>query len=141
MKIKFTVPGPPMGKQRPRVCRANGKSVTYTPKETIEYEQLVRASYTAASVVKFSKNVPLEISITALFSVPKSKSNKQKKLMLSGAISHTKRPDGDNIIKIILDGLNQMAFFDDSQICKIHFTKGYAEKPEVNVEIKRILED
>lgn len=80
MKIKFTVPGPPMGKQRPRVCRVNGKSVTYTPKETIEYEQLVRASYTAASVVKFSKNVPLEISITALFSVPKSKSNKQKNL-------------------------------------------------------------
>ena len=43
MEIKFTVPGPPKGKQRPRICRVNGRSVAYTPKQTIEYEKLVRA--------------------------------------------------------------------------------------------------
>ncbi len=40
MEIKFTVPGPPKGKQRPRICRVNGRSMAYTPKGTIEYEKL-----------------------------------------------------------------------------------------------------
>ena len=43
MEIKFTIPGPPKGKQRPRICRVNGRSMAYTPKGTIEYEKLVRA--------------------------------------------------------------------------------------------------
>ena len=53
MEIKFTVPGSPKGKQRPRVCRINGQSVAYTPRQTIEYENLIRASYTAISKAKF----------------------------------------------------------------------------------------
>ena len=53
MEIKLTIPGPPKGKQRPRICRVNGRSMAYTPKETIEYERLVRASYTAVFKVKF----------------------------------------------------------------------------------------
>ena len=48
MEVKFTVPGMPQGKQRPRVCRINGRSLTYTPKQTIEYERLVRARCVAA---------------------------------------------------------------------------------------------
>lgn len=48
MEIKFTVPGPPRGKQRPRICRINGRSVTYTPRQTIEYEKLIRARCVAA---------------------------------------------------------------------------------------------
>ena len=140
MVVKFKIPGPPIGKQRPRTCRINGKSVTYTPRKTKEYENLVRASYTAASTVRFLRDEPLEISITALFSVPKNKSKTQKRLMLSGAIFPTKKPDGDNIVKVILDGLNKVAYEDDAQVCKIHFTKGYAENPAVNVEIKNMLE-
>ena len=66
MEIKFTIPGPPKGKQRPRICRVNGRSMAYTPKGTIEYEKLVRASYTAVSKAKFERNLPLEISILVL---------------------------------------------------------------------------
>ena len=84
MEIKFTIPGPPKGKQRPRICRVNGRSMAYTPKETIEYERLVRASYTAVSKVKFERNLPIEISILALYSVPKYVSRKTKELMLNG---------------------------------------------------------
>ena len=94
MRIEFTVPGMPQGKARPRVCRINGKSVTYTPKKTVEYERLIRArfvteldkSHTKFSVGKdneilrffntknqtlqrpyFEKNTPLEMKILALF--------------------------------------------------------------------------
>ncbi len=140
MEIKFRVPGPPKGKQRPRVCRINGRSVTYTPKQTIEYEQKVRASYTSVSKVKFQKDVPLEISILALFPIPLHASKKLKKQMLNGEVLPTKRPDCDNIIKIILDALNGLAYQDDCQICKVYFAKIYAKTPEIRVLIKNIME-
>lgn len=127
-----------MGKQRPRMCRINGRNVVYTPQQTVKYEKLVKASYVAESKIFFNENVPLEISIMALFPVPKSKSNGQKHLMLSGAIFPTRKPDSDNIIKIILDALNGVAYHDDSQVCKIFFEKRYAEVPEVKVIIKEI---
>lgn len=58
--------------------------------------------------------------------------------MLNGEILPTKRPDGDNIIKVILDALNGFVYHDGAQICKIYFTKKYAEKPETKVLIKTI---
>lgn len=41
--------------------------------------------------------------------------------MLKGRLSPTKKPDADNIIKIILDALNCVAYRDDAQICKVYF--------------------
>ena len=49
MEIKFTIPGPPKGKQRPRICKVNGRTIAYTPKQTIEYERLVMARCVAAT--------------------------------------------------------------------------------------------
>ena len=140
MEIKFTVPGIPKGKERPRVCRINGRSLTYTPKQTTQYEKLVRASYTAVSKIFFffDKDTPLEISIIALFSIPKSVGKKLKNSMLTGDILPIKKPDSDNIVKIILDALNGVAYWDDSQVCRVYFEKIYAEKPETKVIIKEI---
>lgn len=96
MEIKFTIPGPPKGKQRPRMCKTHNRKITYTPKQTTEYEKLVRASYTAVSKAKFERNLPLEISILALYPVPKYVSQKTKELMLNGYLFPTKKPDSDN---------------------------------------------
>ena len=43
----------------------------YTLRQTIKYEKLVRASYTEVSKIFFDKNILLEISIIALFSIPR----------------------------------------------------------------------
>lgn len=173
MEIKFTVPGPPKGKQRPRICRINGRNVTYTPRQTIEYEKLVRArcvaaldnshpefdaclktsdmhhfnvrknasegSPSAVSRAFFEKSIPLEISILALFPIPQRASKKLKKLMLNGDILPTKKPDSDNMIKVILDALNGVCYHDDNQICKVNFVKIYAENPGVKVRIKELI--
>ena len=136
MEIKFTIPGPPKGKQRPRICRVNGRSMAYTPKGTIEYEKLVRASYTAVSKAKFERNLPLEISILALYPIPKYVSRKTKELMLNGYLFPTKKPDADNVIKVILDALNGVAYRDDVQIYRVYLEKMYAEIPETKVLIK-----
>ena len=170
MEIKFTIPGKPREKQRPRVCRINGKTITYTPKQTTEYEKWVRASYIGVSKMFFDKNIPPEISIIALFSISSGKLPKpsraqnllEEKSITSraeGLISGnslqdskevasancptarwpTKKPDSDNIIKIILDALNGVCYHDDSQICKIYFEKKYSEIPKVEITIKEIV--
>ena len=58
--------------------------------------------------------------------------------MIKGRLFSTKKPDADNIIKIILDALNCVAYRDDAQICKVYFEKMYAEKPETKIIIKEI---
>ena len=45
-EIKFTIPGKPFGKQRPRVTKVGNYSKTYTPTETVAYENLVKLYYT-----------------------------------------------------------------------------------------------
>ena len=61
-----------------------------------------------------------------------------KNSMLTGDILPTKKPDSDNIIKIILDALNGVAYWDDSQVCRVYFDKMYAENPETKIIIKEI---
>ncbi len=134
------MPGTPRGKQRPRVCRINGRSITYTPKQTVDYENQIRSIYSKVANFKFERCVPLEVAVFAIFAPPKSVSQKVRALMLNGEILPTKRPDGDNIIKVVLDALNGVAFHDDGQICKIYFEKMYSETPEIRVLIKNIVE-
>lgn len=138
MTIKFKVLGEPKGKQRPRLCVIRGRSIVYTPKQTTEYEQKIRASYKRLTSEKFPRGTPLEIEITALFSIPKKFNKEQRQKALNGEIFPIKKPDGDNIIKIILDALNNTAYFDDSQVCGINFVKIYGETPQIIIEIKEI---
>ncbi|XZN30187.1 RusA family crossover junction endodeoxyribonuclease [Clostridium perfringens] len=42
----------------------------------------------------------------------------------------TKKPDVDNIAKIILDSLNGVAYKDDSQIVDLRIIKSYTEETE-----------
>jgi len=134
MMTKFTIPGEPMGKARPRICR-NGHS--FTPKKTVNYETLVKEMYSIAKG-EYYENKQLAITVKAYFSIPESKSRKQKELMINGVIQPTKKPDCDNILKIICDALNGVAYKDDSQIVAARITKWYADKPEVVVEISEV---
>lgn len=111
------------------MCVRFGKQITYTPKQTSEYEKLVKASYMAVSKMFFKKDIPLEIDITAFFNGKYSDNDWA-----------TKKPDSDNIIKIVLDGLNKVAYHDDAQICKLSFEKKYSEIPRVEVKIKSLEE-
>lgn len=137
MEVKFFVPGPPQGKARPRVVRRkDGRSMTYTPDKTVKYEGLVQREYIAQSGgYRFGPDTPLSVLITAVFSVPKSTSKKQKAEMLSGIIFPTKKPDLDNIAKIICDALNGFAYADDSHIVNLMINKEHGENPGVHVSI------
>lgn len=137
MRINFTVMGEPKGKGRPRFCRNTGHAIT--PKDTVNYETLVKMEYTqACGDQMFPDDAMLDMRIKAYYSIPKSASKKRHAAMLSGDIRPTKKPDMDNVIKIIADSLNKIAYRDDTQIVDCQVRKFYSEKPRVEVMIQTI---
>ena len=137
--IRFSIPGQPMGKQRPRVVHNGSFSQAFTPKETVSYENLVRVLYReAAKGKRFADEDMLDVRVIAYYSIPKSTSKKKRKMMLEHKIRPGKKPDWDNIGKIICDSLNTVAYRDDSSIVDAQVRKFYSENPRVDVTIRRV---
>lgn len=141
-QIKFTIPGPPKGKGRPRVVNRGGFSKAYTPKDTVAYENLVKLEYDyQVKNFRFLDDAQLDMRIHAFYEIPKSVSKKKRGLMLGGIMRPTKKPDMDNVVKIIADSLNQIAYKDDTQIVDCQCRKFYSEEPRVEVRIIEVGRD
>lgn len=134
----FTIPGKPMGKQRPRVLR-NG--ISYTPKETVNYEVFVKGCYCEKYPGAELFKGPVRMTILVYMPIPKSTSKKKRKAMLVGKIRPTKKPDWDNVGKIITDALNGIAYDDDKQIVSCLVQKFYSDAPMVYVKIQELVEE
>jgi len=122
--IDIIIYGKPVGKARPRFGRSkNGGVVTYTPRETKNYEQAVATLAQCAMLGKDMLEGPVKVTIAAYFE-HKSKTG-----------YHISRPDLDNIVKAILDGLNGVVFSDDAVVACLVASKSYGEeRVEVTVE-------
>ena len=139
MYMFFEVPGTPRGKQRPRVVRQNGRTISFTPDQTVQYENLVRWCYkTAENSKRFPDNMPLKVIINAYYEIPKSASKKKRAQMIDGELRPTKKPDADNVLKAVADALNEVAYRDDTQLvdCIVH--KYYDTEPRVIVTITQV---
>lgn len=115
-EARFTVPGKPVAKQRPRMT-LTGR--VYTPSETTRYERLVAASASAQGVRPMVG--PVRVSMEIRFPIPASWT-KARKIHADGA-PHSQRPDLDNIAKAVLDGLNGVAWHDDAQVACVSAEK------------------
>lgn len=133
--VRFIIPGEPQGKGRPRFARAGNYVRTYTPEQTASYENLVKLEYERqCGGFRFKDDESILMIVCAFLSIPKSTSEKKKELMLSERLKPNKKPDYDNIEKIISDSLNGIAYKDDAQICDAFIQKRYSETPRVVVE-------
>ena len=132
MIVKFTIPGEPVSKGRPRFTRTG---FAYTDKRTAKFENLVRLAYSEAYPDRIPSENPVALSVDAYFSIPKSWSKKKKALAADCMIWKTSRPDLDNIVKSVSDGLNEVAWKDDAQIYMLQAWKGFSENPRTEVEI------
>ena len=132
----FYVEGEPQGKGRPRFAVINGRVNTRTPDSTVIYENLVKLSYReSCKEPMYEQGVPLVVHITAFYGIPKSVSNKKRQDMLNEKIRPTKKPDIDNLCKVVMDSLNKIAYHDDAQVVKTIVTKYYSDYPRVFVQI------
>ena len=129
--IKFTIPGPPVGKARPRVAHGHA----YTPAATREYEARVRAAWRASGGGSFAQEAPVAALIAVYHPIPASASKKDRENMAQNIILPMKKPDADNIAKIVLDALNGLAYQDDRQVVRLEVVKRYAPDPCVKVAL------
>ena len=130
----FTVYGEPQGKARARTVRNGGKVHSFTPQKTADYEELVRRAWLASGETGYFNKTPIAVKILAYFQIPKSVSKKKREEMLDDFVRPTKKPDADNIAKIICDGLNGIAYGDDAQVVDLEVTK-YWTDGDARVEV------
>ena len=141
--IKFTILGEPQSKARPRFYH-NGRFVqTYTPEQTVSYENLVKLSYMQQCSDEDGNaqrlNGAIRAEIRAFFQIPKSTTKKKHDMMADGKIRPvTVRKDADNVAKGILDALNGIAYDDDRQIVELLVYKFYSETPKAVVFLEEI---
>lgn len=103
--VQFFVAGQPQPKQRPRTTRTrSGKYRTYTPQKTIDYERHV------AQVASMHIRKPLQDDVYIVLEFRRK-----------GKIY----ADVDNMIKSVLDGLQDVAFVNDSQVTRIYASVDY----------------
>jgi Holliday junction resolvase RusA-like endonuclease len=121
--IDLVIHGKPVGKARPRFSRRGNKVVTFTPRETQIYEQNIKSLAQVAMLGKNMLEGPVKVTIKAYFSHKKKTG------------WHVSRPDLDNVVKAILDGLNGVVFADDASVAQLVASKEYGdERVEVQIE-------
>ena len=111
--ISFTIPGKPQAKQRARFNRRSGSA--YTPRETFAFEDTVRVI--ASQHFPQPMDGAVKLTVLATFEIPKSWSKKKAADHLWR--HHTQKPDLDNVLKAIKDGLNRIAYHDDGQVAEV----------------------
>ena len=125
--IDIVFHGTPIGKSRPRFGRTKaGGVVTYTPQKTRDYERALKSFAQVAMIGKTVLEGPVKVTITAYFS-HKTKTG-----------WHVSRPDLDNIIKAVLDALNEIVFDDDAAVCEIVASKKYDNEERIEVQVVNV---
>jgi Holliday junction resolvase RusA-like endonuclease len=129
MSLNFVVFGRPCAVQSVRFTRAGHK---YQPAVVLNYRSKIQWYAQQARNGNGLMEGPLEVTITAYFMVARSWSKKRQ----LAAQWHTQRPDCDNLIKAVLDGLKGVLFQDDAQVSRIvlekYWTRG-VERLEVAI--------
>lgn len=119
---------------RPRFSYKIGRM--YTPSATQKFEQKVKNAFLEKYKLEKLLEKPIKAVIIAEIEPPKSLSKKKRLELIEEVINYTKKPDIDNIAKIVLDGLNGVAYKDDSQICRLEVYKRYGYENKIIVKLE-----
>lgn len=118
---EFTVPGEPVSKSRARFTKRGSKSHAYTPQKTLEGEMRVGLAFRQATT-----GLPLAPTETEV-------AYRVEAEFYNGT---RQRRDVDNMTKLILDGLNGVAWVDDNQVLEIESRKTYVAKDDARTVVR-----
>lgn len=120
-KVSFSIPGEPKGKARARAVPGitpDGELYVrmITPQDTREEEARVLALFRKAHPDHKRFTGPVLLRFTAVFETPRSFNKALREAAARGTLYAIKKPDKDNIEKLIVDALNGVCFADDQQV-------------------------
>lgn len=136
-RINLTIQGSPVAKGRPRFARRGNFVTTYTPTNTAQAESEIQKE--ALNHIREPITAPVELSIVFYMAIPSSTSKKRAESLKNAP--HVKRPDVDNLAKLVLDALNGIAWKDDSQVFKMTVEKRYSDNPRTEVTIEEYVSE
>lgn len=120
-RVTLTIPGEPIGWGRPTpVARLNGQGEPFvmmvTQEQTRRAKDRVRRAFKAKYPNHRPWTGPIMLRFTAVFETPKSFNRALQEACARGEVYATKKPDKDNIEKLIKDALNGVVYCDDQQV-------------------------
>lgn len=129
--ITFVVLGTPVPQPRPRVSTRGGFARAYVPSThpVHAYRKAIAQEATRAGVTPY--DAPIEVSINAVFSRPKSHMTKRGVKATAPALP---RPDVDNIAKAVLDSLQEV-MGDDTNVRRLTVEKTFGEESQTIVSV------
>lgn len=133
--VSFIVPGEAVGKGRPRVSTVGGHARMFTPAKTANYETLIAMAAQQAMQGRELIAGPVMLEMKISVSVAASWSKKKTAAALLGTVMPTKKPDADNVLKAICDGINGIVFKDDVQVVNVSLSKRFSETSGVSVRV------
>jgi Holliday junction resolvase RusA-like endonuclease len=136
--LSLIIPGAPVAKGRPRLSTFGGHARAYTPAKTRRYEDLIRLEGGRAMEGRALLAGPLVVEVRAFLPIPKSLSKAKTAAAVAGELRPVTRPDCDNYAKMI-DGLNGIAWTDDSQVVSLLATKHYSDRPRLELEAREMV--
>lgn len=134
--MKLVIKGDPLPAERPRFNNRGGFARVYDPLKSRNYKEEIKkqaSKQLSKDYQPFSGAIKVDICVYR--KIQKSVSKKEYARRLSNDVRPTVKPDTDNYIKIILDGLNGLVWLDDNQITDVAAHKYYSDKPRVEVEV------
>ena len=123
------------GKERPRASMIGGHAHIYTPKKTKDFEKKIAREFLAAGGEKLGKDIPIRLTVIIFHGVPKSYSKKKRAACLNHDTRPIKKADIDNVCKCIMDGLNGVAYEDDTQIVSLIAYKYWAGTDYLEIHV------
>lgn len=136
--IQLTILGSPKAQKRAKACQIAGHINIYDPSSK-DKGDLLRIIQDKAPEKPFSN--PIVLTVCYFMPRPKGHYGTGKntgKLKDNAPVWHTKKPDVDNLAKILFDVMSKVFFYDDSQICKLTVLKIYDEKPRTEILIEEL---
>lgn len=130
--IEIVLLGAPRGKERPRFAKGTG--VVYTPEKTRNYEAALKFAAQQIMGDRPPLDGPISVDLRIVVPIAQSWPKRRQEAARAGAERPTKKPDLDNIMKM-LDSLNLVAWVDDAQIVETTITKSYGDKPGLWVRV------
>lgn len=105
------------------------------------YENFIKERFLQVGVGFYlERGKPVTMRIEAGFLPPKSASKKRRADMLEGREMPLKKPDMDNIVKVVADALNGVAYHDDTQITFVIAKKAYSTVEGLDITVEEYVD-
>lgn len=121
--MSLQVPGKPVPKARARASRSGH----YTPQKTRTAERMIATLARQQWGAKPVYSGP--VLLVCRFMLPMPISWPKYRQRASQGQPHLSKPDLDNLLKTVKDGLNGVIWRDDSQVAQVIASKRWAETP------------